>query len=287
MGMGFSHYLMTNYFNAINPADFSLAIDDPRYNLQWDGNVQPDYIFFNEITGEKFIVECKGTQTSRTTSIKQLRRGLEQVWSVQPNDGKALTRIIIAACLLDKKTMIYILDPPSEESEKSDYDENSQFKNLERVLEIEGKTFRRNVRLIARAKVLTYAGLDNDAQKIIPEHIKKGIRNLYSPMGVHETIETMLGDFEGTSISLNYRDGTEINIFKGISVKNKDYYLENNITRDESSEIDISPFYEDNNSIFKDKKHWTRSDSEQTSLKVQSVCREGTILQITIRGLDS
>ena len=287
IGVGFAHYLMTNYFNAINPADFSSVINDPNIELQQNGKAQPDYIFFNETTGEKYIVECKGTQTSRAESVHQLRRGMEQVWAIHPTNSNPLTRLIIATCMLKHKTVAYVLDPPFDDSEERSLDDNSKYHDSSKyVWEPKGTTFRRNVRLIAGAKMLSYAGLDEDAQKLVPESIQKKNRLISRPIGTRETVKTDLGEFEGTSISVRYRDGTKIDLFKGISSHTREYFLQNSSDKNDSisKEKDISGFYKKYSLAFGKKNNWTKTEVDQTFLTVQSICRDGIILQVTIKG---
>jgi len=287
MPLGFLSSGLTIAYSSLQLKRGAFQINDPNYNLQMNGKAQPDYIFFDEISGEKYIVECKGTQTSRAESVHQLRRGMEQVWTIQPTDSKPLTRLIIATCLLKHKTVAYILDPPSDESEKGSLDDDFNYsKNTERIWEPESDAFRRNVRLVARAKMLAYAGLDEDAQKLAPESIQNKNQSPRRPIGIFKSIKTDLGEFDGTSISIRYRDGTEIELFKGISSQSREYFLQSTINKDKSlsEETDISGFYKNNYSAFEKNNNWTKTDGDQNNLIVQSICRDGTILQITIKG---
>jgi hypothetical protein len=67
--------------------DVSIAADGAHWPFQIeDDEPSPDYLFFNEDRTSIYIVECKGTQTTRSTALQQLRRGLEQLASITFED---------------------------------------------------------------------------------------------------------------------------------------------------------------------------------------------------------
>lgn len=292
IGVGFANFLMINYFNAINPVDVSYIIDHSlSYNVYAKGKARPDYIFFDEVSGAKYVVECKGTQTSRAESIHQLQRGTEQVWSIQPTDGKPLTRIIIATCMLKNRTMTYIVDPPANEKDGNSYnDKDFDKQNDIRLWRPKGSDFRRNIRLISRAKMLTYAGFNNEAYKILPDFVRDRLKLIPSRVGHIETVETNLGNYDGTTITINYPDGTRLEIFRGILSHLRETFTKTNY--DDSNwltrESDPSGFYKHYNDQINasDEKRVLSTFLENDSgIHVRSLSRDGAMLEIRVSDL--
>lgn len=286
MGVGFAHYLMSKYFNAPSPADVSSVINDQSYGLYPIGKARPDYVFFDEISGAKYVVECKGTQTSRAESVRQLQRGTEQVSAIQPTDGQTLTRFIVATCMQKLKTEIFFLDPPSDDSGGSNFGAGSHDeKKGERIWSPEGRLFRQNVRSVAAAKMFTYAGLDEEALGMLPDVLRKRFSPTRRDNALLETVDTDLGQFDGSLISQSYGAGTEIGIFRGISSQTRKYFT----TRPHESsswlaaEREPPEFLSKNHDIFKGKGYITTYKTDRNATRVQSICRDGTMLEIRVR----
>ena len=77
--------LLEQLFNASSSVDVSVALNDPAVyqGVQQAGETQPDYLMWGEDPESPYyVVECKGCQTTSSTSMDQLRRGLEQVPSL-------------------------------------------------------------------------------------------------------------------------------------------------------------------------------------------------------------
>src|SRR5579884_3242610 len=96
-GMGMAGLVMERYFQTDGFSDMSAALADPTFGLQHEGDPEPDYLMWNGTTGAYYVVECKGTQTSRAIALNQLRRGMEQVPSVTFQDtNRSMVSLVIA-----------------------------------------------------------------------------------------------------------------------------------------------------------------------------------------------
>src|SRR3989442_828051 len=138
-GIGMAGLLMENSFGASSFVDISIALNDPAayQGIQQDGDAQPDYLMWgNEPDSPYYVVECKGTQTSRAMSHYQMRRGLEQVPSVVLGMGpRQVVTLVVATCLLNNSTEVLVLDPPPDKPD----DEKRAAEASERVSERTGE----------------------------------------------------------------------------------------------------------------------------------------------------
>jgi len=99
-------------------ADISAALDDPGnyQGIFLGGERKPDYLMWDDSnsTAPYYVVECKGSQTNRATSIGQLRSGLEQIPSVQFGRGpRNIISLVIGTFLRQSSTRVFIVDPPN------------------------------------------------------------------------------------------------------------------------------------------------------------------------------
>ena len=127
-GIGFAGLVLEDRFGAEEAVDISIALGEPQnyQNFAQTGGTQPDYLMWSEApTSPYFVVECKGSQTKQSTSIDQIRRGLEQVPSIVFGTGtRDVITLVIATCLQGQGTTIFIVDPPPGESEPPDRSKN-------------------------------------------------------------------------------------------------------------------------------------------------------------------
>ena len=120
-GIGVAGLLLERYFVAASFVDISVALGDPGayQEIEHEGEAQPDYLMWGD--GENspyYVVECKGTQSSRNTSYDQLRRGLEQVPTIVLGAGpRQIVTLVVATCLLADGTEVFVLDPPPDSPE--------------------------------------------------------------------------------------------------------------------------------------------------------------------------
>lgn len=150
-----------------------------------------------------YVVECKGSQCNRNTSYDQLRRGLEQVPSIVFGAGpRQVLTTVIATCLLENGTEIFVLDPPPDPPD----DDHPETEPSEKVSERTGKrtwrirnpeAFRDRTVIAEESNLLKWAGQyqsatfrDRRLERIQPEPMAM-------PNAPLETKRTNFGDFRG------------------------------------------------------------------------------------------
>jgi len=131
--------LIETFFGAGSFVDMSIALNDPTrfQDIEQEGDAQPDYLMWGDIDNSPYyVVECKGTQSDRNTSYDQMRRGLEQVPSIVIGAGpRPVVTIVVATCMLEDRTEVFVLDPPPGPPDDNDPEKESS----ERVSERTGK----------------------------------------------------------------------------------------------------------------------------------------------------
>ena len=65
IGVGMAAILLGTYLHAPFAADVSVAMSDPAWPIDLQYDTSPDYLFFDTPQTSLFVVECKGTQTTR------------------------------------------------------------------------------------------------------------------------------------------------------------------------------------------------------------------------------
>jgi hypothetical protein len=89
IGIAMAALLFETELNAPLSSDVSVAMNDPAWPIDTLNRSSPDYLFFNIDQTNLYVVECKGTQSSRSAALEQLRRGCEQAASLIFTDGRA------------------------------------------------------------------------------------------------------------------------------------------------------------------------------------------------------
>lgn len=209
-GIGMAGLLMESFFEAGSFVDISLALDDPAayQDIEREGDAQPDYLMWNEADNSPYyVVECKGTQSNKGESYNQLRRGLEQVPSVVLGAGpRQVVTMVVATCLLDNGTEIFVLDPPPDRP-----DDSHREKESEKVSERTGKrswrirnpeAFQERTVIAEESNLLKWAGQyqtatvrDRRLERIQPELMAM-------PNAPLETKRTNFGNFLGIEQAL-------------------------------------------------------------------------------------
>jgi hypothetical protein len=119
-GVGFAGLAMERLFNTNTWVDVSVALADrARYQgIRRNGRLQPDYLMWqNTPNAPYYVVECKGSQTQRSVSMDQIRRGLEQVPALRfGGQGRQVQRFVIATLLQTTNTTIFVIDPEDDET---------------------------------------------------------------------------------------------------------------------------------------------------------------------------
>ncbi len=225
-GVGMAGLLMENFFGAGSFVDISIALNDPAayQGIQQDGDAQPDYLMWgNEADSPSYVVECKGTQTSRVMSYYQMRRGLEQVPSVVLGVGpREVVTVVVATCLLSNSTEVLVLDPPPDRPD----DDQPREEASERVSERTGErswrisnseAFHERTVIAAASYLLKWAGQyqsasvrDQRLERIQPELIDM-------PNAPLEVRRTNVGTFRGIEEPLFPKLGARnLKMFTGV-----------------------------------------------------------------------
>ncbi len=187
-GVGMAGLLVEQFFNAPSFVDVSVALNDPTLyqDVQQVADAEPDYLMWGEDPASPYyVVECKGCQTNSSTSMDQLRRGLEQVPSLIFGAGaRAPVTLVIATCMEEDRTTVYVLDPPNDDPTNPHPPDNSQRKKVsertdKRTWRItDPEAFERRTQLAKESELLKWAGqfskaLDRDARLAPMEHPPK------------------------------------------------------------------------------------------------------------------
>jgi hypothetical protein len=223
IGVGMAALLLGIYLNAPLAADVSVAMDDPAWPIDLQYDTSPDYLFFDATQTNLFVVECKGTQTSRAASLEQLRRGTEQVPSLTFTDGRIPPSLVIATCLTKRGTRILLIDPPG--------DDNRQLpERPERVGPREWRVrndaeFGRATRLISEAKLLSFAGADQAAASKLERAHTRIPRTPRSVPRESEISENEFGTFRGIRQRVGLKDRFKIDVFQALDTSVLEAFL--------------------------------------------------------------
>lgn len=259
-GVGFAAYFMSVSARASNPVDVFLARRSGQVPLRGNSRRSlPDYIFGGPQPGQFFIVECKGTQSSRATAVSQLQRGTEQVLTVDIVDARNVTRLVVAAWLQQAITLL-IVDPEEERGKPS-----TELRKLSRWEPEE-------VSLFADAKRLTYIGDLAAAWRLVRRHVEPLGQ---FPFEERKLIlrETRFGTFLGSEWQAEMSDGRLLRMYRG---------LDGNVY--EKVRQGLSPqLAGEGTRISRGGEFHVESEGNQKQAVVRSVAADGSLLEIEIR----
>lgn len=217
MGIGMAYWLMSKYLNAGAPIDVDIALKNPQLAasmgfpaLQAVGSASPDYLYPLP-NGDYAIVECKGSQSGKSASLDQMRRGLEQVPSVQFANGQPAKEYVIATLLSTDRVKVLVIDPPGEKGGKP---------REKRVLEVENKeSFDRELGNLRAASLLAYAGaegLARDVSKIESKDESYGFERREAPTVVES--KDLGVELRGRAATFPSRSGesASVTVFMGL-----------------------------------------------------------------------
>jgi hypothetical protein len=263
-GVGFAAYFMFVCARASDPVDVFVAKRGGQVRLRGNSRRSlPDYIFSGPQPGQFFILECKGTQSSRATAINQLQRGAEQVLTVDIAGAQNVTRLIIAAWLQQAITLL-IVDPEEED------DRSVEVRKLSRW-EPE------DVSLFADAKRLTYIGDLTAASELVRERMEPWHEFPFEERQFEERKlvprETPYGKFLGSQWQAQMPDGRLLRMYRGLERKVYDQI------RHRTSE----PQDAEKSRIRRGGEFHVESEGNLTEAVVRSVAPDGSLLEIEIR----
>ena len=224
-GIGMAGLLIEKFFEAGSFVDISIALDDPAayQDIEREGEAQPDYLMWgDEDNSPYYVVECKGSQCNKNTSYDQLRRGLEQIPSVVFGAGpRQVVTVVVATCLLDDGTDVFVLDPPPDTP-----DDHPDKESSEKVSERTGKrtwrvrnpeAFRERTVIAEESNLLKWAGQYQTAS-VRDRHLERIQPELMAmPNAPLETKRTNFGTFRGIEQPLFPELGTRnLRMFTGV-----------------------------------------------------------------------
>src|SRR5215213_888070 len=216
IGVGMAALLVGAYMNAPLAADVSVAMNDPTWPIDLQSRESPDYLFFDSTQTTIFIVECKGSQTTRAASMDQLRRGTEQVPSLIFTDGRRPPSLIVATLLSSNGTTVFVVDPPSDDESRIEELEKPERTGKREWRVRDDKAFTRATRLISQAKLLSFSGADEAAATKLQRARTEVRRTPRVVPRVTTTSENEFGTFIGVRQRLPMKDRINVDVFQGI-----------------------------------------------------------------------
>jgi hypothetical protein len=228
IGVGMAALIMARLFGAPDASDVDVAMSDPAWPIDLVEGSSPDYIFSNADQSVLYVVECKGTRCARNDVVGQLRRGTEQVPSLQFTDGRpAPTALVIGTQLTDIGAHVFIIDPPPDDS-----DAEPPIKISSRAWRIpDAKAFEKVTRSVSQAKILAFAAEDQAAVTKMRE-VGKTAQDIREPTARSLVVrENRFGVFKGSRDVVPVRDGVRVEVFQGLEQGIRDGYVEDNIEK--------------------------------------------------------
>jgi hypothetical protein len=170
-GVGMAGLVVERLFRAGQFIDVSVALRDPvlYQDIRAASSAQPDYLMWSAQAGSPyFVVECKGSQTTLSTTMGQLRRGMEQVPSLVFGAGaRQVTTLVIATLLRKSGAIVYVLDPPDPPEKEEEPHSERIDKRTWRITDAE--RFVRRSWGGRRSQLLRWAGQFESAARIDAE----------------------------------------------------------------------------------------------------------------------
>lgn len=202
-GVGFAAYFLSACARAFDPVDVFLAKRGGQVRLRGNSRRSlPDYIFSGPQPDQFFIVECKGTQSSRATAVNQLQRGTEQVLTVDIAGAQNVTRLVIAAWLQQAITLL-VVDPEEEDHNSAEVRKLSRWEPEE-------------VSLFADAKCLTYIGDRAAASELLRGRVESWHEFPFEGRHLIPR-ETSFGKFLGSQWQAQMPDGRFVRMYRGLN----------------------------------------------------------------------
>jgi hypothetical protein len=283
IGVGMAAVLMGSYLGAPLAADVSVAMDDPAWPIELQYDASPDYLFFNALQTELFVVECKGTQSSRSSSLDQLRRGAEQVPSLVFTDGRVPSSLIVATCLSKRGTRILLLDPPGDDEDGGGSQERPKRVSQREWRIPNAERFARTSRLISEAKLLSFAGAAESAVgKVLRAEVSVPKRPR-SASRQPQVTENEFGVFRGVSQRVGTIDRFDIDVFQGVEASLYDALVEDDPER---TAEELDGFRRRSGSILSpevdEQRQPIRTTHKDGVLSVMTVGPDGTLLGLRV-----
>lgn len=281
IGIGTAYWLMVNYFGVTTPPiDVDVALRNERAArvigippvAQAGGqSSMPDYIFALP-GGEYAVIECKGTQSSRSSALDQIRRGLEQVPSIIFPGRRKAREFVISTLITDKQTEVRIVDPP----------ENSKDVQNQFIVRNQ-RQFDDLIRRFQAANILSYAGAEGRAANVAGFNVGTDHFRQEPPEMIH--VGQVNTTFRGYSFTFPFRGqiGPQISVFCGVADDIFEYIISGSFAEFDSPSYWPAPAYWHGLlGIVGEEARGFISAVPDSQESIASFSRDGTILQITI-----
>ncbi len=227
IGVGMAALIMDALLNAPYAADVSVAMDDPAWPVGLIDDASPDYIFSSADQSIVYVVECKGTRSSRSAAVDQLRRGVEQLPSLIFLDGRPQPpSLVIGTYMSASSVQVYVVDPPSDLVPPQD----RPVKIGAREWKIpDGRVLENAARHVSQAKILAYAGSDGAAITKLEQ--VSGSTKDFPRITPRELVtdENEFGIFRGIRQQLPARDNMRVEVFQAIYEPLQRAYIEDDV----------------------------------------------------------
>lgn len=223
-GVGMAGLFMEEHLGASESMDVSLALRDELLAqlIEQSGRTQPDYIMWDDAPNPRYyLVECKGSQSGVAESVWQLRRGLEQLPSIEFADpARHAASYVIATCLSDSQTTIYIVDPPEEDERKKRFagEEISESTGERRWKIKDVAAFEKRSRVAKAAQILQWAGQNRRAFDTRQQLEQLPAPGLLPDMAT-EIREISGAEYRGQVMPLFPELSSQLHVFLGVDQK--------------------------------------------------------------------
>ncbi len=225
-GVGFAGLVAEHLLGTTRFIDVDFALANPRryFGVHAQSRRRPDYLFWGSDT-PVYIVECKGSQTTRSTVVGQLRRGMEQLRSIRIPGG-ATEELVIATHLQDDLTQVFVLDPPGDREPETEGrgtrrpSESIPRRTGERTFEVvDPDAFAEKVSIGTDLALLRWAGQHQTAS-LLEDRLDLPARDLQLPDAELQTLATEEGEFLGVKVPLAPELGLqEPAVFRGLKTE--------------------------------------------------------------------
>ncbi len=213
IGVGMAAYVMAEYFNVPDAADVDVVVKKKLRPAKLVGATSPDYLFFNAEQTIHYVVECKGTRSSRSAALEQLRRGTEQVPSFRFTDGRQPpTALVIGTRLTSEGTEVLVVDPPPDDEQPEHVIKRGP---KDWTISDSGE-FQRIVGAVSDLKILRYAAADQAVENIAKQRWPDIAETWYTRPRPTTIRENMFGEFSGVQQTLPFLNGVRVEAFQGI-----------------------------------------------------------------------
>ena len=205
-GMGFAGLVAERLLHASEFVEVEFAVTNPQqfFGAQALHRRRPDFLMWGNGT-PLFVVECKGSQTSLTSVIRQLRRGLEQLPSIDVGNIPKVA-LVIATHLRRRDTVVHVIDPsddePKERSERRRVDDTLDKVGKHRFVVSDVEGFREKLRGGVELSLLRWASQHATAENVVTRRFGRRRRIREIENARLERVSTNRGEFWGTATPL-------------------------------------------------------------------------------------